>query len=161
MFGFNFAPKGWALCNGQLLPINQNQALFALLGTQYGGDGRTTFGLPNLQSRVAVHQGTGPGLSQYTMGEQLGVEAVTLTGNQLPSHAHAVEASNAKAKVKDPAGAVLGHTKADIYSAASDDTTMNLGMIAPTGGSQPHENRQPLLVVNFCIALQGIFPSRS
>jgi microcystin-dependent protein len=162
LFPYNFAPQGWAFCNGQLMSISQNTALFSLIGTFYGGDGRTTFGLPDLRGRVAISQGQGPGLSPYSVGEVTGVETVTLTGNQMPSHAHSVEASAVKAKLKTPAGAVPGHTKGDEYDAAPDGvTTMNAGMIAPTGGGQPHTNIQPLLVMSYCIALQGIFPSRN
>jgi microcystin-dependent protein len=160
LFGFNFAPKGWALCNGQLLPISQNQALFALLGTQYGGDGVTTFALPDLRSRIPLHQGQGVGLSNYVIGSPIGAETVTLTKSQMPAHSHGVEASNAKATTKNPSGLVPGHPPDDTY-AAPDGTVMNAGMIQSTGGNQPFDNRQPLLVLNFCIALQGIFPSRN
>ena len=160
LFGFNFAPNGWAMCNGQLLPINQNQALFALLGTQYGGNGTSTFALPDLRSRLPLHQGQGNGLSSYTIGETIGAETVTLTQAQLPSHSHQAHASNVKATSKNPSGLVPGHPPDDTY-AAPDGTIMNAGTIAATGGSQPFDNRQPLLVLNFCIALAGIFPSRN
>jgi microcystin-dependent protein len=161
LFGFNFAPTGWAMCNGQILPINQNTALFSLLGTQYGGNGTSTFALPDLRSRVPLHQGQGAGLSSYVMGETIGSESVTLAAAQMPVHSHNVQASNAKATTKNPSAAVPGHPPDDTYDAAPDGTLMDASMIAPAGGNQPHENRQPLLVVNFCIALQGIFPSRN
>jgi microcystin-dependent protein len=162
LFPYNFAPQGWAFCNGQLMSISQNTALFSLLGTNYGGDGRTTFGLPDLRGRVPISSGNGPGLSPYTLGELIGVENVTLSAGQMPAHAHTVKANGAKATSKSPAGTVPGHTKADVYDAAPDETTtMNAGMIVPAGGNQPHSNIQPLLVLNFCIALQGIFPSRN
>lgn len=162
MFGFNFAPIGWALCDGQLLAINQNTALFSLLGTFYGGDGQTTFALPDLQGRAPKSMGNGAGLSAYSVGQKGGVETVTLSVSQLPSHAHGVEASATKAKLKTPAGAVPALTKADAYDAAPDGvTTMNAGMIAATGGGEPVTNLPPFLVVNFCIALTGIFPSRN
>jgi microcystin-dependent protein len=162
LFPYNFAPQGWAFCNGQQLAISQNSALFSLLGTTYGGNGTTTFNLPDLRGRVPVSSGQGPGLSPYSLGQNVGLESVTLTTGQMPTHAHTVEASAVKAKLKTPAGAVPGHTKADDYDAAPDGaTTMNAGMIAPAGGSQPHSNIQPLLVMNFCIAMQGIFPSRN
>jgi microcystin-dependent protein len=161
MFGFNFAPSGWAMCNGQTLPISQNTALFALLGTTYGGNGTSTFALPNLQSSVAIHQGQRAGLSPYVIGQTGGQENVTLTSPQIPAHAHPVLANAATASGSRPAGSVLARTTADIYAAAPDGTAMNAGMIGNTGGSQPHPNIQPYLVVNFCIALQGIFPSRN
>lgn len=158
---YNFAPKGWAFCSGQLLPINQNQALFSLLGTTYGGDGRTTFALPDLRGRVPISSGTGPGLSNYALGEQSGSENNTITVSQLPSHSHPVQASAAAAALKTPAGAVPGKTKGKTYDAATDGTVMDPATIGPTGGGQPFRVVQPLLTLNFCIALQGIFPSRS
>jgi microcystin-dependent protein len=160
-FGFNFAPRGWAMCNGQLLPINQNQALFALLGTFYGGNGTTNFALPNLQSSVAIHQGQGPGLSPYALGQTGGVETVTLTSQQMPTHNHQVNASGSSATGARSGGTVLGHATANIYTGAPDGTVMNAGMIGNAGGSLPHGNIQPYLTLNFCIALVGIFPSRN
>jgi len=151
MFGFGFAPQGWALCNGQLLPINQNQALFSLLGTTYGGDGRTTFALPDMQSRVPVCQGQGPGLSSYAEGQAGGAETVTLAATQMPGHNHPVKASSSPAS-----------SASHIYAAKPDTSTvMNADMLGAAGGSQPHDNIQPYLAVNFCIALNGIFPSRT
>lgn len=162
MFGFNFPPQGWAFCNGQLLPINQNQALFSLLGTTYGGNGTTTFALPNLQSRVAVHQGQGPGLSAYSAGQAGGTESVTLQPAQMPAHTHAVHASNSPAEAVRPAGRALARSTTDIYVAKPDGSTvMDAGMLGDAGGSEPHPNIQPYLVLNFCIALQGIFPARN
>lgn len=168
MFGFGFAPVGWLPCNGQTLSISQYAALFALLGTTYGGNGTSTFQLPNLQSRVPVNQGQGTGLSAYVLGEQTGAESVTLTSSQMPTHTHAVSAS-ATATTPSPSGAVPAAfpsprsvAATDIYAAAPDGTTkMNQGMIATAGGNQAHNNIQPVLCVNFCIATEGIFPSRS
>lgn len=161
MFGFNFAPTGWAMCNGQLVPIAQNTALFSLLGTFYGGNGTSTFALPDLQGRVGIHQGQGTGLSPYVIGQVGGAESETLTQSQMPQHSHAVVASNGGAGGTRPAGSVLARTATDIYAASPDGTTMNPGMIGIAGGSQPFGIIQPYLCVNFCIALQGIFPSRS
>jgi len=161
MFGFNFAPQGWAFCNGQILPISQNTALFSLLGTTYGGNGTSTFGLPNLQGRVAIHQGQGLGLSPYDLGQVGGTETVTLTQNQMPQHNHSVNASSAPGTGGRPGGAVLARAPDDVYAASSDGTTMLANMVGTAGGSQPHSNIQPYVVVTFCIALQGIFPSRN
>ena len=162
MFGFNFAPNGWALCAGQLLPISQNSALFALLGTYYGGNGQTTFGLPDLRGRVPLSFGQGPGLSNYNLGQVGGEENHTLITNEMPMHNHGVSASQA-ANATSPAGAFPSNdarSPVNIYSSATDGTQMNPQMIGLAGGSQPHNNLQPYLAVNFCIALQGIFPSR-
>jgi microcystin-dependent protein len=162
MFGFSFAPQGWAMCNGQILSIAQNTALFSLLGTFYGGNGTSTFALPNLQSRVAIHQGQGPGLSPYQLGELAGLENVTLTTNQMPQHNHVVQANNSSAAGDKPANNVLARTSTPTYASSPDGvTTMNSGMIGFSGGSQPFSIIQPILVLNFCIALQGIFPSRN
>jgi microcystin-dependent protein len=162
MFGFGFAPQGWAQCNGQLLPINQNQALFSLLGTTYGGDGRTTFALPDLQSRVPVGQGQSPGLSSYAEGQAGGAETVTLAATQLPGHTHPVKASSSTADSDQPEGRTLARSASHSYTAKPDaSTVMNVDMLGDAGGSQPHDNIQPYLAVNFCIALIGIFPSRS
>jgi microcystin-dependent protein len=160
-FGFNFAPQGWAMCAGQLLPISQNTALFALLGTFYGGDGVTTFALPDLRGRVGINQGNGPGLSPYVLGQRSGSETVTLTNAQMPTHSHGVMANGGTASTARPDGAVPARGSADAYAAAPDGTAMNAGMIASSGGSQPANNLQPYLALNFCIALQGIFPSRN
>ncbi len=162
LFGFNFAPVGWALCAGQLLPISQNDALFSLLGTQYGGDGTTNFALPDLRGRVPVSQGQGPGLSSYTVGESTGAENVTLSSAQLPTHNHLVRANDSKGTSKLAEGNVLALGKKDEFTSAPDSSTvMNSAMIEDAGDSQPVSNLQPLLVLNVCIALTGIFPSRN
>ena len=159
MTGFNFAPTGWATCDGQLLPISQYTALFSLLGTQFGGNGTTNFALPDLRGRVPVHQGQGPGLSPYVMGEVLGVESLTLTTGQMPAHTHAIGAHSTGGDSSSPTGHVLAASTSrdNVYSDAAADTALAPPAVA--GGNQPHENRQPLLCVNFIIALQGIFPS--
>ncbi|HTJ74932.1 MAG TPA: tail fiber protein [Acidimicrobiales bacterium] len=159
MFGGNFAPRGWALCNGQILSIAQNTALFSLLGTTFGGNGQTTFALPDLRGRVPVHPGQGPGLSQVTLGQAGGAEVVTLLQTQMPGHGHGVAASNGTATASRPSNNFLA--AGGSYATATDGTVMNPGMIQSSGGNQPHENRQPYLGVNFIIALQGIFPSRN
>lgn len=158
MVGFTFAPKGWAMCNGQILPINQNTALFSLLGTTYGGDGQTTFALPDLRGRVAIHVGQGPGLSSYSQGEVLGSESVTLTTGEIPPHAHSVLTSKDEETTNRPDGAYP--TVGGIY-ATTQDGSAPMAPGGNTGGNQPHPNLQPLLVMNFVIALQGIFPSRN
>jgi microcystin-dependent protein len=159
IYGFNFAPRGWAMCNGQILPIAQNTALFSLLGTTYGGNGQTTFALPNLQSRWPLHFGQGPGLSSYDLGQQAGVESTTLTINQLAAHNHLVEATEGDGTSGKPGNAFLA--QGNQYAGTSDGTVMNAAMIKPTGGSQPVPIIQPYLALNFCIALEGIFPSRN
>jgi microcystin-dependent protein len=157
MVGFNFAPQGWALCNGQLLPINQYQALFSLLGTYYGGNGTTNFALPNLQGRVAIHQGTGPGTSNYALGSSGGVEHVTLAVNNLPAHTHAANCNTALGSVSSPSKNFWAEAPA--YSTTSN-AQMAATAIGSTGSNQPISVVQPYLCVNFIIALQGIFPSR-
>ena len=162
IFAFGFAPQGWALCNGQLLPINQNQALFSLLGTTYGGNGTTTFALPDLRSRVPVHQGQGPGLSPYAEGQAGGTEAVTLAAAQMPQHTHPVNASSGAATSGNPAGHTLARSASHIYHPESGQhTVMDANMLGEAGGSQPHDNIQPYLAVTFCIALNGIFPAQN
>ena len=160
MFGFNFAPEGWAMCNGQLLPINQNQALFSLLGTTYGGNGQTTFALPDMRSRAAMHFGQG-----YNLGQRGGEESHTVTVGEMPAHTHSINAQNAAGNDLRPAGAYPANAApAQIYSAGQTPASgvpMSPAMIASVGGSQGHENRQPYLVLSFIIALQGIFPSRN
>jgi microcystin-dependent protein len=164
MFGGNFAPTGWAMCNGQLMAISQNTALFSILGTTFGGNGTTTFGLPDMRGRAPVHQGSGPGLSTYVLGQMTGSENVTLSQNQMPIHSHIVNAdSNGGGKTTPTSnfpGAVSGTAAEKIYSSAST-TTMNPVMIANAGGSQPFPIIQPILCVTFIIALVGIFPSRN
>ncbi|KJZ17564.1 phage tail protein [Loktanella sp. S4079] len=160
MFGGNFAPRGWAFCDGQLLPIASNSALFSLLGTTYGGDGRSTFGLPDLRGRAPIHAGTGNGLSPRQIGQRVGREDVTLTVAEMPAHGHGVMASSSAADSVRPSNDYLA--SANIYS--NEPGRLNeLGTqtITPTGGSQPHENMQPSLVINYIIALQGVYPSRS
>ena len=163
MFAGNFAPKGWAFCQGQLLPIAQNQALFSLLGTTYGGDGMTSFALPDLRGRVPVGFGQGPGLSNRVIGEQFGSELVTLNINQMPSHNHTVNAVTTEGNQNLPTNSLPANTKTldKEYSDANANTTMKATMVNPTGGSQPFGVSQPSLGVNFIIALQGIYPSRN
>jgi microcystin-dependent protein len=156
IMSFGFAPKGWALCDGQLLPINQNQALFSLLGTTYGGDGRVNFGLPNLQGRTPIHMGSG-----HTLGERAGEQAHTLSISELPTHVHSVSASSsATGGNANPNGRFLGGGN-NVYHAPASLTSMTPQTVASTGGSQAHLNMQPFLVLNFSIALQGIFPSQT
>ncbi len=162
MFGGNFAPRGWALCDGQLLPISSNSALFSILGTTYGGDGRTTFALPDLRSRVAIHPGRGPGLSDYRLGAKGGAENVTLTTAQIPAHNHAIQAANTGGDDTNPTTANgFGVAPDDLYIETAPGTTMQNGIMTQTGGGQSHTNIQPFLSVNFIIALQGVYPSRS
>ena len=156
LMSFNFAPKGWAMCNGQLLPINQNQALFSLLGTTYGGDGRVNFALPDLRGRVPIHTGSGFGL-----GTRAGEQAHTLSIAELPTHTHMVGASSiSTAGNDDPTGRVLGGAN-NMFNAPASLTPMNPNTISNAGGSQAHLNMQPFLTLTFCIALQGIFPSQN
>jgi microcystin-dependent protein len=153
LLSFNFPPKGWAQCSGQLVPIAQNQALFSLLGTMYGGNGQTTFALPDLRGRVPLHRG-----STFTQGAKLGEESHTLNSSEMAAHNHIVSASSQNGSQADPK-ILAGLSNA--YSGPSDLTTIAPGTVSSVGGSQPHENRQPYLVLNWCIALQGIFPSRN
>lgn len=153
---FNFPPKGWALCNGQLLPINQNQALFALLGTRYGGNGQTNFALPNLRGRLPIHMGNG-----HTLGEAAGSTSVTVNIQQLPTHLHGLQASgNSSGTSADPTNSFLAPVNGG-YGQPASLTTMSPEMVTSVGGSQPHNNMMPYLVLNFIIALQGIFPSQN
>ena len=167
IFPFNFAPKGWAFCDGQLLTISQNTALFSLLGTFYGGDGKSNFALPNLQGASPVSQGQGAGLSQYFLGETTGSDTVTLLTAEMPSHTHTMQADfdHFNAKATSPNGAVLVNDapKLTFANAPASPTLvlMNPAMISVSGGSQPHNNVMPYLVVNFCIALQGVYPPRT
>jgi microcystin-dependent protein len=166
IFGFNFAPLGWALCAGQLMAISQNTALFSLLGTTYGGDGKSTFALPDLQGNVPVHPGQGPGLSLYDLGEETGSESVILQQSEIPSHSHGLQA-----KATPPPAVAPSPGPSEIFGRANGGTpyvavtpahlgALNANAIAVQGGNQPHNNLMPYLVVNFCIALQGIFPPR-
>ncbi len=165
IFAGNFAPRGWALCNGQLMPISQNTALFSLLGTTYGGDGRVTFALPNLQQQVPIQQGQGPGLSQRFLGEAGGTPSVTLIPSEMPTHSHTPQVGSTPGNSTSPAGAVwaqaaFGRQREPIYSTQSPDTAMNSQALAPVGGGGPHNNMPPFLSLTFIIALQGIFPQR-
>lgn len=161
MFAGSFAPRGWAFCDGQLLAVSQNDALFSLLGTIYGGDGRTTFGLPDARGRVPLHQGIGPGLSGRRLGSKSGAETVTLTTNQLPSHAHNFNANTAPATGEAPQGKVVAQgVGVNFYLDESQDVSMASTMIGHTGGSRSHSNLMPTLCINFIIALFGIYPSR-
>jgi microcystin-dependent protein len=155
LMSFNFAPKGWALCNGPFLPISQNQALFSLLGTTYGGNGTTTFQLPNLQGRVPMHFGNG-----HTQGQSSGEPNHTLLTSELPTHTHLAQGSPTAANQPVPTGAVLGQAN-NLYHAATNQVALGPSSVATAGASQPHENRQPFLTLTFAIALQGIFPSRN
>jgi microcystin-dependent protein len=161
---FNFAPQGWAFCNGQIMSIQQNTALFSLLGTTYGGDGQTNFALPNLQSRIPVHFGQGLGLTPYVLGEMTGSETRTLITQNLPAHNHQISAVSGKGNKPSPAGALPAADAAGItaeYSSAAANTTMNPTMVSLTGGNQPFSILPPVLALNFVIALFGVFPSRS
>ncbi|MFH1742990.1 MAG: tail fiber protein [bacterium] len=180
MFAGTFAPRGFAFCEGQILSIMENQALYSLLGTNFGGNGTTTFGLPDLRGRAPIHRGQAPGLSSYSLGQRGGAEQVTLTQNQMPSHTHEapggtgslqLNVNSGRADEKSPAGNFLAQGHEDMY-ASSSNATMNTNAITSTGGtsggtttsaggSQSHENRSPYLVIHFCIALEGIYPPRS
>jgi microcystin-dependent protein len=162
----NFAPTGWAQCNGQLLPISQNTALFSLLGTFYGGDGKSTFALPNLEGSVPIHVGgsqPGPGLSNYSLGQQGGSETVTLLQSEIPAHGHSLNASKSDATDRVPTGKLPANGLGGIvaYAAPGALTQFSPNALGPTGGDLPHNNLMPYLVLNFCIALQGVFPPRS
>lgn len=166
IFPFNFAPRGWAWCDGQLLPLSQNTALFSLLGTTYGGNGKSNFALPDLQGRVPMHPGQGPGLSLHDLGETGGSETVSLLESEIPAHSHALKVSSGDVTeegVKVPAGNSPGKQAPanPIYAALSPLTPMAPETLAPAGGDQPHNNLQPYLTFYFCIALQGVFPPRS
>jgi microcystin-dependent protein len=161
--GFNFAPRGWAFCNGQLLPISQNTALFSLLGTTYGGNGTSTFALPDLRSRAPIHFGQGPGLSVYSLGESGGGEAVTLTPAQMPSHSHPVNSGTAASSTAagNYYGSAPNGTNPQYYASTTDGTTMNPGMLTASGGNQAFSLLKPYLALNYCIALLGVFPARN
>jgi microcystin-dependent protein len=161
IFGGNFAPRSWANCDGQLLPIAQNTALFSIVGTTYGGDGRSTLGLPDLQGRGPVHPGNGPGLRQRRLGEKGGTQTVTLNMNQMPSHTHAMVASGNLATNDEPVGQLPAATKEDTYSNGGTTVPMSSNAVSSAGGNQAHNNLQPYLVMRFIIALQGLYPSRS
>jgi microcystin-dependent protein len=162
IFPFNFAPAGWAFCDGQILPLSQNTALFSLLGTTYGGNGQSNFALPNLQGNAPMHHGQGPGLSLRDLGETGGSETVSLLETEIPSHSHTMNAVNDSGLQSTPEGALAA--RANIYkSNPAGNTLVNMSVnnLAPAGGSQPHNNLQPYLTLNFCIALQGVYPPRT
>ena len=155
LVSFNFAPQGWAMCNGQFLPINQNQALFSLLGTTFGGNGQTTFALPDLRGRAPIHSGSG-----HTLGEKAGEQAHTVTIGELPTHAHTAQANSGNATTPIPGGNLLGAAN-NLYAAATNLVALGPDMLANVGGSQPHQNMQPFIIVTYLIALQGLFPSQN
>jgi microcystin-dependent protein len=161
LFAGNFAPAGWMFCQGQLLSIAENEVLFVLIGTTYGGDGQSTFALPDLRGRVPVHQGQGPGLSPRILGELDGTETVTLAPTQLPTHTHALRASTAAATGTAPGGALLAATSVASYDPAAASTAMAAIAVGSAGGNQPHENMAPTLALNYIIALFGIFPQQA
>lgn len=161
IFTGNFAPRGWLFCHGQLLSIAQNTALFALVGTTYGGNGQTTFGIPDLRGRTPIGVGNGPGLTPRVLGEMSGIETVTLNSTQIPQHTHALNASSSAPTTNTPSGSLLPTGSSRIYAQGSPSTQLAPSSIGLAGGSQPHENMQPFLAVNYIIATQGIFPSRN
>jgi microcystin-dependent protein len=163
IFPFNFAPKGWAFCDGQILPLSQNTALFSLLGTTYGGDGKSNFALPNMQGNAPMHPGQGPGLSLHDLGETGGSETVSLLESEIPSHSHFLRASIDDADLTIPTSArILAKSSGqNIYAPTANVTAMSDNALAPAGGDQPHNNMQPYLTLNFCIALQGVYPPRT
>jgi microcystin-dependent protein len=161
IFPFNFAPKGWAFCDGQLLPLSQNTALFSLLGTTYGGNGKSNFALPDVQGRAPMHPGQGPGLSLHDLGETGGSETVTLLQSEMPSHSHGLRGVDDNGTFKTPANMFFAGGNQMYLTPAAVNTSLAFEAIAPAGGDQPHNNMQPYLTLNFCIALQGVFPPRT
>ncbi len=162
IFAGNFAPAGWMFCNGQMLPISENETLFQLIGTAFGGDGQETFALPDLRGRSPIHAGQGPGLQPYGFAEFGGEEQVTLIASRVPAHSHALRVSSGTATLASPIGTVAGDASASgalVYSAFVPDTAMHASAISPVGASQPHENRMPYLGIHFIISLFGIFPN--
>lgn len=159
--GFNFAPRGWAFCDGQILPINQNQSLYSLLGTTYGGDGRTTFALPDLRGRVPIHVGRSDGGQHHSEGQKSGEETHTLSANEMPNHDHLAKASANDGGTPVPTGGVLSQTPSRIYNDPTNLVELRAGTVTNVGGGQAHDNMQPYLALNFCIALRGLFPSRN
>jgi microcystin-dependent protein len=160
MVGFNFSPVGWALCDGQLLAIAQNDVLFALIGTTYGGDGVNTFALPNLSGRIPIHMGSGSGLSPRVIGQSSGSESVTLISSQLPAHAHLAQAHSTIGSQSSPQNALWAASPSASYSTSAPSGAMSTSLIGPAGGSQPHANLMPFVAINFIISLFGIFPSQ-
>jgi microcystin-dependent protein len=162
LFAGNFAPSGWMFCEGQTIAISENNTLFQLLGTTFGGDGQETFNLPDLRGRVPIHMGSGPDGTTYQMGEAAGVEAVTLTPQQIPNHTHPLDASTGAASTTNPGGGLLASPTASIYTAVTANTVqMSPQAVQPAGGSQPHENRQPFLCINFIISMFGVVPTQT
>jgi len=161
MFGGNFAPAGWAFCNGATLPISEYDTLFNLIGTTYGGDGQSTFQLPDLQGRLPIHQGTGGGLGTYTIGQAAGIESVTLNTNQIPSHNHLAMVSTTAATASSPQGNVIANGTANLFLRDVISDTMNANSVGISGGSQPHTNTMPYLCISYIISLYGIYPSPS
>jgi len=163
IFPFNFAPKGWAFCDGQILPISQNTALFSLLGTTYGGDGKSNFALPNMQGNAPMHPGQGPGLSSHDLGETGGSQTVTLLASEMPAHSHSWTASNQAGTDQSPVNELFagGIGGISMYAAPGSMTQLAPNALPPAGGDQPHNNMTPYLTLNFCIALQGVFPPRT
>ena len=159
--GFNFAPRGWAFCDGQILPINQNQSLYSLLGTTYGGDGRTSFALPDMRGRTPIHVGNSNGGATHTLGQKSGEETHTLAANEMPQHSHTPIGSSETVNAQDPAGNWVGSNAGAPYHSIGTAVNMAPGTLANAGAGQAHENMQPWLALNFCIALQGLFPSRN
>ncbi len=161
--GFNFAPRGWAKCDGQILPINSNQALFSILGTTYGGDGRTTFALPDMRGRTPIHRGSGPGLSSYNLGQKGGAESITLTPAQIPSHHHALKGVSASARTNSPTANVLARPRSNlkIYDDSVPNIALHNDSVGHTGNASTINNMQPSMTLNCIIALQGLFPSRN
>lgn len=161
IFPFNFAPKGWAFCDGQLLPLSQNTALFSLLGTTYGGNGKSNFALPDLQGRTPMHPGQGPGLSLHDLGQTGGSDTVTLLDSEIPSHTHTLVAATLNSQSTVPTNNSLGRgNPVKVYATGTPGTAMDANSITPTGGDQPHNNMMPYLTMYFCIALQGVYPPR-
>jgi microcystin-dependent protein len=164
IFPFNFAPKGWAFCDGQILPLSQNTALFSLLGTTYGGDGKSNFALPNMQGNAVMHPGQGPGLSLHDLGETGGSDTVTLLESEIPAHAHTLRAVTdpGDLKIPTPTRSIARSQGSNAYKTTTQNITQfNDQALAPAGGDQPHNNMQPYLTLNFCIALQGVYPPRT
>ena len=159
--GFNFAPRGWAFCDGQILPINQNQSLYSLLGTTYGGDGRTSFALPDLRGRTPIHVGRSNGGQDHLLGQKSGEETHTLSGAEMPQHDHVLQATNNSPSSDQPTGHVFSRAAGTIYGEFGTQQSLASGSVANVGGGQAHDNMQPYLAINFCIALQGLFPSRN
>lgn len=161
IFAGNFAPRGWAFCDGQLLPIAQNTALFSLIGTTYGGDGRSTTALPDLQGRAPMHPGRGPGLTSRRLGERGGVETVTLAETQIPNHTHTLNVNSTQGNSRNPENNYLASAQSKQYGVTGNSVDMHDSALQSAGGSQPHNNMQPYIAMNFIIALVGLYPSRS